>query len=270
MIRLARRLFITLKNVFQNRNLLFSLAWKDFKRRFAGSYFGTVWAFIQPLITIVVYWVAFQYGFKSGSLGNVPFILWFTAGIVPWLFMSEAISSASNSLLEYSYLVKKVIFQVDILPLAKIISSLFIHFFFVGLLIVICCVLGYWPTMYALQFFYYLFCSITFVFAFSLVTSSVIVFFRDLGQIINIILLIGMWVTPLFWDIGIVPEQYRFIEKLNPFFYIVQGYRDSFTEGVWFWQRYNHSIYFWVVTLLLLILGSVIFNRLKPHFPDVL
>jgi teichoic acid transport system permease protein len=250
--------------------LLLSLARKDFKRRFAGSYFGTVWAFIQPLITILVYWIAFQYGFRTGPLNGMPFIVWFTAGIVPWLFIAESISSGSNSLLEYSYLVKKVIFQVDILPLVKIVSALMIHFFFVALLFAVCGIVSYFPSLYTIQLIYYMFAAIVFSFAFTLLTSSVIVFFRDLGQIINIILLIGMWMTPLFWDIGIVPEGYRFLVKANPFYYIIQGYRDAFAEHIWFWQRYNNTAYFWGVTLLLLVAGGVVFNRLKPHFPDVL
>jgi teichoic acid transport system permease protein len=259
-----------MNNVYSNRRLLFSLAWKDFRRRFAGSYFGTAWAFIQPLLTMAIYWVAFQYGFRSGNIGDVPFLLWFTAGIVPWFFISEAISSGSGSLLEYSYLVKKVIFNIDILPLVKIISSLFIHFFFVGILFVVCLAKGYPPTAYTLQLLYYLACAIAFAFAISLTCSALIVFFRDLGQIISISLLIGMWSTPLFWDVGIVPDKYRFIVKMNPFNYITAGYRDSFTEGVWFWQKYNQSLYFWVVTLMLLVFGGFVFNRLKPHFSDVL
>ena len=89
--------------------LLFSLAFKDFQRKFAGSFLGTAWAFIQPILTMLIYWIVFQYAFKSQDVGDVPFILWFMAGMIPWLYISEAIQITGNTFLEYSYLVKKVI-----------------------------------------------------------------------------------------------------------------------------------------------------------------
>ena len=269
-----KRVLLKIRNlwmsIYTSRALLFSLAIKDFQRRFAGSYLGIVWAFIQPLLTMLVYWIVFQFGFRTGDMGDVPFVLWFMCGIVPWLYFSEAVSSASNALLEYGYLVKKIVFNIDILPLVKIISTGFIHFCFVGLLLVVSCLVGFWPDKYFLQLPYYLLCIWAFVFGFTLFTSAIMVFFRDLNQIIGIILLIGMWGTPIVWSTDIVPPKYMFIIKLNPIFYIVEGYRESIISGVWFWQKYNQTFYFWFSTMSLIIFGSVIFNRVKPHFADVL
>ena len=91
--------------------------------------FGVIWGFIQPLVTIAVYWFVFQVGFRSGDVGDKPFVLWFIAGIIPWFFFSEALSSTTNVFLEYSYLVKKVVFKIEILPVVKIVSALFVHCF---------------------------------------------------------------------------------------------------------------------------------------------
>lgn len=270
MLRVVKKIYSLLRDIYMDRRLLVSLSWQDFKRRFAGSYFGTVWGFVNPLLTMMVYWIVFQFGFRSGDVGKFPFILWFMCGIVPWLFISEAISSASNSFLEYSYLVKKVVFNINILPLVKILSCVYIHLFFLGLLSVICIVFGYYPNIYWLQIIYYLFCSTALLFAITLIFSSLIIFFRDLNQIISILLLIGMWGTPIAWNINNFPKNIHFFFKLNPIYYIVEGYRDSFVGQIWFWQKYNQTLYFWGLTALLLLAGAFVYDRLRQSFADVL
>ena len=115
-------------DIYKNRRLVAKLAKNDFKTRYAGSYLGIVWAFIQPVITILVYWFVFSVGFRSGTgdLG-VPFVLYLVAGIVPWFFFQDALIGGTNSLLEYNYLVKKVVFNISVLPVVKIISAMFVH-----------------------------------------------------------------------------------------------------------------------------------------------
>lgn len=256
--------------LYHDRYLMLDLAQKDFKSKFAGSVFGILWAFVQPLMTILVYWFAFQFGFRSGDVGNVPYTLWFLAAIVPWLFIAESISASANCFIEYSYLVKKVVFNIDILPMTKILSSFIIHICFLILVQIIYIAFGIWPTFKIIQLLYYTICAIMFTFSISLIFASVIVFFRDLSRIISIILLAGMWTTPIAWNIDFFSEKVQYILKLNPFFYIVEGYRDSFIGREWFFQKWELTLYFWGITLIFLSLGTVLYNRLKPHFADVL
>lgn len=270
MMRVINKIYTLLHEIYADRRLLFNLSQKDFNKRFAGSYFGAVWGFATPLLTMTIYWLVFQFGFRSGDVGEVPFVLWFMCGIIPWLFISEAFTSASNSFLEYSYLVKKVVFNIDILPLVKILSSLYIHFFFLALLAVMCMVFGYWPNLYWIQVIYYIFCTVTFLFSISLIFSSIIVFFRDLNQIMGIILLLGMWGTPIAWNIKSFPQSTHFLFKLNPIFYLVEGYRDCFVTYTWFWQKYNQTFYFWLLTMLLFFVGAFLYQRLRHSFADVL
>lgn len=110
--------------------MVLSLAKNDFKQRFAGSYFGIMWAFVNPVVTIMLYWFVFTIGFRNPqSNGSYPFVLWLIAGLIPWFLFSEALTSGTNALLEYSYLVKKVVFKIDILPIVKIMSASVVHFF---------------------------------------------------------------------------------------------------------------------------------------------
>lgn len=269
-MKILKKMYRLIYAIYHDRRLLFNLAWQDFKRRFAGSYFGTLWGFVNPMLTMTVYWLVFQFGFRSGDVGEVPFVLWFMCGIVPWLFFSEAFSSASNSFLEYSYLVKKVVFNINILPLVKIFSCMFVHFFFILLVAFVCCCFGYYPSFYWLQLPYYLLCTVCLLFAISLIFASIIVFFRDLNQIIGIILLIGMWGSPIAWNLSAFPESTHFYFKLNPVFYIVEGYRDSFVQQVWFWHKYNQTAYFWVLVVILFLVGAFFYDRLKQSFADFL
>ena len=270
MIRAINKLIYLARDIWQDRRLLINLTWQDFKRRFAGSYFGIVWGFVTPLLNIIVYWMVFQFGFRSGNIGEIPFVLWFMCGIIAWLFYSEALSLSSNSFLEYSYLVKKVVFNINILPLVKIFSSLYVHLFFVILVSIICCILGFYPSVYWLQLPYYVICCVALVYSTSLVFASVNVFFRDLGQIIGIILLIGMWGTPIAWNPNIFSETVQFYFKLNPIYYIVEGYRNCFVQQTWFWQNYKLTLYFWCLIVIKLLFGTFVYDRLKNSFADFL
>jgi teichoic acid transport system permease protein len=109
--------------------------------------------------------------------------------------------------------------------------------------------------------------------ALSFVTAPLIIFFRDLGQIMNIVLQFGMWLTPIMWSVDNLPAGMGIfvnIFKLNPMYYIVQGYRNSMIYNVMFYDNILQTVYFWCVILVLAVVGSVIYKRLKPHFADVL
>lgn len=269
-IRESKNAYNLIKLSAENTKLIRSLSRNDFKNKFASSYLGVIWGFISPLITIAVYWFVFSVGFRSGDVGNTPYALWFIAGIVPWFFFQDSLPSTSNVFLEYSYLVKKVVFKIEILPSVKILSCLFVHGFFILFITVIASIYGYYPDAYCLQFVYYSFAMIVLVYAVSLFTSSVVLFFRDLNQIIGIVLNIGFWATPIGWQLTMIPERFRVIFKLNPMYYIVTGYRDSFIDKIAIWQRPYETIYFWAFCFVLLLIGTKIFNRLKPHFSDVI
>ena len=109
--------------IYQDRKLLFDLAQNDFKAKFASSLLGTIWAFVQPMFTIVVFWFVFQMGFKSTPVDNMPYILWFVPAFVPWLFFSDIMNFSAYCMQEYNYLVKKVRFDVEILPVVKVVVN---------------------------------------------------------------------------------------------------------------------------------------------------
>ncbi len=263
--------------LFQSRHLIWKLAKNDFKKRYAGSYLGAVWAMAQPVVTVVMYYIVFDkiFGSEGPRLSNgeeVPFVLFLTAGLVPWFYFSEALNNGTNAMLEYNYLVKKVVFKISVLPIIKIIAATFIHAFFVGILLIVAAVYGYYPSVYTIQLLYYSACLFIFVLALSYTTCAVVVFFKDLSQIINIVLQIGMWATPVLWNINDIDMDNRWLQilKLNPLVYIVNGYRSAIYEKEWFFQDFFSTMYFWIVTVVLFGIGALVFKRLKVHFADVL
>ncbi len=270
MLLFYKRVFFFIKDIYQGRRLIIELAKNDLKNRFLGSYLGIVWAFVQPIVTILIFWFVFQVGFKSAPVEDFPFILWLICGMIPWNFFSESLLGSTTSILDNSYLVKKIVFRVNVLPMVRILSSLFIHLFFIAVIFIMFLVYGYKPSIYNLQVIYYLLALIVFILGLSWITSSLVIFFRDLGQIIGIIIQFGFWLTPIFWSFNIMPEKYHFIFKLNPMYYIVEGYRDSFINHVWFWHHYNLTINFWMITCGVLIVGILLFKKLRPHFADML
>ena len=260
--------------LWQSRHLIWKLAKNDFKKRYAGSYLGAVWAMAQPVVTVGMYYVVFDIimgGDASRTAAEVPFVLFLTAGLVPWFFFSEALNHGTNALREYDYLVKKVVFKISILPIIKIIAATFIHAFFVVVLLIVAGIYGYYPTAYTIQLVYYSACLFVFVLALCYTTCAVVVFFKDLAQIINIALQIGMWATPILWDINTLGDsRWVSVLKLNPLVYIVNGYRSAIYEKQWFFEDFYSTMYFWIVTVVLFGIGALIFKRLKVHFADVL
>ena len=262
---------IFIRGIYESRILLFTLAKRDIQNRYLGSFFGGVWAFIQPLITILVMWFVFQVGFKAQPTADgVPFLLWLISAMIPWFFFSETLITATNSVVEQGNIVKKMVFKVSLLPIVKIISALIIHLFFIGVLFTAAIAYGYYPRLNWLQLPYYLFSSLILLLGLSWITSSIVVFFRDVGQIVGVIVQLGFWGTPIFWSIGVIPEQYHWLIKLNPVFYITEGYRNSMTSDILFWQSVSWTCYYWGITTFILLMGIISFKKLKPHFADVL
>jgi lipopolysaccharide transport system permease protein/teichoic acid transport system permease protein len=123
--------------------------------------------------------------------------------------------------------------------------------------------------VYWLQILYYLIASTVFLLGITWATASISLFIKDIQNITGIIVRIGFYGTPIFWSISMIPDKYRILFKLNPAYYIVEGYRDSLIYGKGFWQEPWMALYFWGITAAALIFGIFIYRKLRPHFADV-
>jgi len=260
-----------LKALYRNRKIIHQMARDDFRNQFLGSFLGVFWAFVQPLVFVFALWFVFSLGLRQArGEAPVPFVLWLMAGMFLWFFFSQSILRGTGAILESSYLVKNVKFQVSILPVIKIVSALNVHVIFILLLLLLYVGNGIWPNLYWLQIIYYLAGTLALEIGLTWIFSSLTVFVKDVSQIVQIMIRIGFWLTPVFWSIDRMPSSIQFILKLNPMYYLVQGYRDSLIYKTGFWEHPHLTLYFWTVTFLILVFGGIVFRRLRPHFADVL
>jgi len=249
-------------------SIFLELLKQDLKEKNLGSLFGVFWSFFVPLITIIVMWIVFQYGFKRTNIDGYPYSIWYLSGMIPWFYFADTFMQATNSVKAKSFLIKKTKFDPIYLPLIKIASNFIIYLCLVFFLLILYKFYGFTFTVYSLQLVYYLFCLVILLTALSLITSSLVLFIKDISEIVAIIVRLGMWLTPIVWSIKIVPEKYRFVFYLNPVYYIIEGFRDSLLYKIYFFKKPT-TIVFWILTLALLYLGITLFKKLKVHFVDV-
>ena len=251
--------------------LIRKLVKNDLKARYSGSVFGRVWAFVQPLVTILVFWYVFQIGFKNPPVDDVEFILWLVAGYIPWTYFNDGVMSSTNVLYEYSYLVKKIKFKEWMLPIVKVFSALYIHSFFMVFIIGMYLLYGYKFQISWLSIIYYSGALTVLLLALSFITSSFAVFLKDASQIIGIALQIGFWLVPVFWAESTMTDGVMKVLRLNPMYYILTGYRDAMIYGVNFWEEPLWLIvYYWCFTAVIALIGIKTFKKLRVHFADLL
>ena len=251
--------------------MIVRLAKNDFKAKYSASALGTLWAFVQPLATVLVFWYVFQAGFKTPPVNDMPYILWFIVGYVPWIYFSDILSCGVNVFSDYSFLVKKVRFQIEYLPLVRVISSLFVHLFFLIFLLFMFWYYQFDLSIECVQILYYSFAITVFGWGLIMLLGSLSCFFSDIAQIVPVILQVGFWATPVFWNPDTtINRSVRQILSMNPMYYIVDGCRRSFLYHDYFWNHPLRTAYFWLVTLSVCCIGVIAFQRLRPHFADEL
>ncbi len=260
-----------LKDIYTQRSILYELAKRDFQKQYMGSYLGFVWVYLQPLLFIAVLYSVFTFGFKSGSSSEgIPFAVYLISGMIAWFYIAENLNAGANVIRQHSFLLKKVDFRLSILPIVKLMSSAIPHAFFILIAIIIAALNGIYPSLYILQLLYYFIAMAALLLGIAWLTSSTNIFVPDVSKIVSVIVTFGFWLTPIFWDISKIPQQYQWIIKLNPAAYIVQGYKDSIIFHVGFWERPYQTLYFWALTGFMLWSGITVFKKLRPHFAEVI
>lgn len=254
----------------QRRNIV-TLILNDFSRNYVKSYMGFLWAIIVPLIQIAVLAVVFQMGFKVSAIDEIgtPFVAWLTCGMVCWYFFADALIGGAAAITSYAFLVRKALFRISFLPFIRVSGAFIIH---CCLMIFCLCILAYYgiaPSIHWLQWFYYTAVLSLLLIGIAFITASLSIFVPDVANLLGVVTSVGFWATPVFWKADMISEDWRWLLHLNPVNYCVQGYRDSFLFQRWFWERplWEHgAFYCWLFAML--VLGIVVFKKLRPFFAD--
>jgi lipopolysaccharide transport system permease protein len=204
--------------------LLMNLTKREVKGRYSQSFFGVAWAIAQPLATMAVFTIVFSRLAKLPSEG-APYPIFAFAALVPWFFFMNSVSTGTMSLITYRNIVTKTYFPREIVPLAQVCSRL-IDFAAAGALYAVLMAyyrvgLGSWALLAPLFFALLL----LFTIGFTLATSSVNVFYRDINPVVQIALQLWLYLTPVAYPLATVPDRFKWLFMLNPLSAIIEGFR---------------------------------------------
>ncbi|WP_397538464.1 ABC transporter permease [Rummeliibacillus pycnus] len=260
-----------LKEQFLHLNLILRLSLYEEKGKYTMHYLGALWQILNPFIQIGVYWLIFGLGIRKGSpVDGTPFFLWLIIGLVPWLYISRTITQASNSVFAKVNLVSKMHFPVSVLPTIKIVGNSISLIPMIIITIGIALSFGIFSGAYLLQLIYYLICLYFFLFATTLLLSTLTTIIRDVQMMVQSIVRLLMFFLPIVWNVHNFPDFFVNILKLNPLFYIIEGFRFSILGGQWFFEDLPYTIYFWSLSILILTVGSFLHIKFRNKFVDYL
>lgn len=260
-----------IKEIIQNRKIILKLGKNDFKNRFASTSLGSMWGFLQPFVFMMMYVVVFQFIFKTTGEGNSPYVVWFLPGMAMWMCLNDNIMGASGSIRSYAYLVKKVVFPVDVIPMITITGNSIVSIFLFVIAAVVCIIFGYIPNV--LEFVYVIVAAYAFILALTRFTSAITTLVPDFSNLLAIAMQLFFWATPVVWGLTMIAEHQTLLRimKCLPFTYLVTAFREVFMGGTIISDGYFvYTLIFWTITIIMFLWGNHVFKKNKKDFADVL
>lgn len=260
-----------IKTVIKNRRLIFQLGKNDFRNRFANTSLGSIWGFLQPFIFMIMYVIVFQFIFRQSGPDGAPYVVWFMPGMAIWMCINDGIIGASSSIRGYSYLVKKVVFPVDVIPIISLFANSFVAIFLFIIATIVCIIFGFIPNV--LMLLYIILATYIFLISVTRFTSAVATVVPDFMNLLGIIMQLFFWFTPIVWDLAMIAGHAKILAVLKcmPFTYLVSGFRSCFMgENIVTDSHGLFTLVFWIFTIIMFVWGNYIFKRTKKDFADVL
>jgi lipopolysaccharide transport system permease protein len=267
---LPKAVILPVKSIWRNRRLMGSMVRRDIMARSRGSFGGTLWAFLNPLLLMATYFFVFgvvlqtRFGADNSRTG---YVLYFLAGMLPWLAFSEAVGRSPYVILEYRSFVKKIVFPLETLPVNLVVSGIVTEAFalliFVGgLLAVRGAVPGsvvWLPLLIAPQ--------VLFTAGLCWILAATGVYVRDLGQIMGYLLTLWFFLTPICYPESQLKEAVRVL-RWNPLFTLVKAYRAVLLENQA--PSVKGVVALWIVAVVVAVAGYAWFHRFRKTFADVI
>jgi lipopolysaccharide transport system permease protein len=257
--------------LWKHRSLTLSLARRDIQARYRGSFGGSLWTVIQPLLLMLTYYFVFGVVLEArfpGDSSREGFVLYFLAGMLPWLAMSETWGRSPNLIPEHGSLAKKMVFPVEILPIVRVLAALAAEGVALLLLLALMLITGRRIPLAAAWLPVLLVPQLLLTAGLSYFLAATGAFVRDLAQIIGLILTLLFFLTPICYPESSLPPVALKLQGLNPVYGIVQGYRRTILEGNA--PDAERLVMLWVAAAVIFLLGKRWFNRLQGSFADVI
>ena len=219
------------RSLMQNRHLIAHMAWSDILVRYKQTYLGLGWAIVQPLMSIIIFTLVFDRLARLPSVGSAPYPLVVFAGLLPWQFFAQSVTSVSISLIAERELITGVQFPRLVLPLKSI--AVAAHNMLISCVILVIGLLayGYLPDWHILFFPIFLAFAGLSALAVGLWISVLNVRYRDFHYLVPYLLQLGLYISPVGFSTDIVPQKWRFLYSLNPMVNVIDGSRWSLFRG---------------------------------------
>ena len=249
---------------FKYREMFFGLVAREIRTRYRGSVLGILWTLINPLLQMIVYTVVFSIFMKNG-IPNFSFFVF--CALLPWSWFSSSLATGAESIVSNASLVKKVYFPTELLPLVNVTSNM-INFIFALPIVFLFMLLDHCPFSWALLALP-LVIAIQFVFTAALATILALLntFYRDVGYILGIVLMVWFYFTPIVYSIEMIPPQYLAVLTFNPMVHLIQAYHGIFLQGAW--PTWHGLLCASVVSLLVALCAYPLFSWQKYNFAEV-
>ncbi|MGB9707320.1 MAG: ABC transporter permease [Microgenomates group bacterium] len=247
-------------------SLIKKLTLREIKARYKQSFLGFFWIVLNPFFQMLIMSFVFSKIMKFGNLG-VPYPLFVYAGLLPWLFMVNSITSSMTVFISDASLIKKVYFPREILVIATLLAKTFD--FFLSFLIFLLMMVFF---KVKIQFFVLLFIPIfliqfLFVYSLGLILSALNLYYRDIQYLFNLFVSLWFYLTPIIYAVEFFPPKYRIIFQLNPMSVFINAYRQVLLGGNFF--KWSSIFIALIISLLIFLLAKVVFNRLEKYFADI-
>ncbi len=255
-----------IKEIWQYRYMIASLVRRELRGRYKGSVLGFLWTFINPLCQVVVYTIVFSVIMRSNL---DKFYMFAVTGMIPWLFFDGSMRVGVGCVRFQGDMINKIYFPREVLPIACCTTN-FVNMLF-GFIIVFIALfvsglgvnaiaLAFLPLIMLIQY--------VMVLGFTMIVSSVNVYFKDLEHIVNVIMMMWIYLTPILYPITIVPEKLLWLFKLNPMTFVIESY-----HSVLYWKNpptINILAYSSAGAIVVFLAGVLVFSRLEPNFAEEL
>ncbi len=272
-----------LKVLYEYRKTIHSVTIHKLKAGYADQIFGLGWAIINPLVYIFSFWFFFAVGLKSSGdiLGN-PFIIWLFPGVLAYRQVVRYVTQSPGFIKKNRVLVKTIKFPVMTLPVIEILQELYIHILVMGIMCVLYAIIGYsttgtWaylPDIYYINFIYYWFAMLVFGVGVSLVLSPLGVLIKDTKPLIGALMQPMFWLTPVLFSVDSsshADKVLRMLEQIfNPLYFFVDGYRGTMVYDKFFFQEPLYDLYFWILMIILYVVGFKVWTKTRELMPDLI
>lgn len=264
-----------LEENFQNIYRIFCIAKYELLADMRDSKFGLFWNFASPAIQVLTYWLIFGVAWSRKPIGEIEYLPWLIVGYSAWWFMQPCIQNGCNAIFSKTNVITKMKFPVSVLPATVCLKEFFNHLCMLVITVVILFAWGYYPNIYWLGLIYYGFCAFVLAEVFALSLSVLTMLWRDVKKLMTSIMRMLMYFSPVIWECQFgdsVPfhDFLNTVMKMNPIYYIVEGYRNAIFYNRAFWDTPGLTIYFWCFVLVFFMFGCSLMYKFKRKIIDLI